>query len=66
MFTMVDKIKQIKIREQEYKKLSDYKVHPKQPFWEVVKNIINNKKEVTQNVTKNQDVVEEIHQEGVS
>lgn len=38
---MENKIKLIKIREQEYKQLKDHKVHPKQPFWEVVKELLN-------------------------
>lgn len=32
--------KQIKIREKEYKKLSDYKIHKREPFWEVIKRIL--------------------------
>ena len=63
-FTMVNKIKQIKIREQEYKKLLDYKVHPKQPFWEVIKRIIeeNKKKEVSEdeNLTDNKKPMESL------
>ena len=59
MFTMVNKIKQIKIREQEYKKLSDYKVHPKQPFWEVVRNIINKQGGNSNEHTKNNELDKE-------
>ena len=36
-------LKAIKVREVEYKKLSDYKIHPKQPYWEVIKKIIEEK-----------------------
>ena len=34
-------MKVIKITDKDYKKLEDYKVHPKQPFWEIIKNILN-------------------------
>ena len=36
----------ISIKKKELKKLEDYKVHPNQPMWEVIKNIINNQREV--------------------
>jgi len=35
-----NKIKIIKIREQEYNKLSKYKIHPRQAYWEVIKRIL--------------------------
>lgn len=36
-------MKVIKIRERDYKKLEKYKVHPKQPFWEIIKDYLNKK-----------------------
>ena len=39
-------MKVIKIGDKEYKKLEDYKVHPSQPFHEVIKKILNKKEEL--------------------
>jgi len=38
-------MKVIKIRDEDYKKLEDYKIQPKQPFWEIVKDHLNKKEE---------------------
>ena len=39
------KLISIKVMGREYKKLSKYKTHPRQPFWEVIKNIIKEKED---------------------
>lgn len=57
--------KNISIRDVDDKKLEDYKIHPNQPMWEVIKKLLN-KKEVAGNATNNQEVVEQIHKESVS
>lgn len=41
----------ISIKKEDYKKLVDYKVHPNQPMWEVIRDHLN-KKEVSENVNK--------------
>ncbi len=41
----------ISIKREDYKKLSDYKIHPNQPMWEIIKSILN--KEVLKNVNRN-------------
>ena len=35
----------IAIRKKELKKLEDYKVHPNQPMWEVIKKLIESNSE---------------------
>ncbi len=47
-----NKIKIIKIREQEYNKLSDYKIHPRQAYWEVVKMILETIEDINKKIDK--------------
>ena len=41
---MQNKNKQnVALDKEDIKKLEKYKIHPKQPYWEVIKNILNEK-----------------------
>ena len=61
---MEDKITSIRLKQKTKESLHKLKKYPRETDEETLIRII--KKEVTSNVTKNQDVVEEIHQEEVS
>lgn len=39
----------IRIRKKDYKKLSDYKIHPNQPYWELIKDILEEKIKIYKN-----------------
>jgi len=41
---LIFKMKVIKIQDADYKQLNTHKIHPRQPMWEIIKNLIENNK----------------------
>ena len=41
-----DKMRSVQVREFDLDRLSTYKIHPRETYWEVIKKIIDEKEEV--------------------
>ena len=47
-----EEVIQIQIKKKEHKKLIDYKIHPNQPYWEVIKMLIDEKEKRENDATR--------------